>query len=881
MTRFVAPENDTRGLPEPSVIPQLRVSVVIPVYNRVGLLERVVAGLAVQDHPAELTEVVVADDGSTEDVAAALAPWQDRLDLTVVRREHEGYGAGQARNLGARTATGDVVLFVDADCLPARSLVRRHAAWHELADNLVVVGARHDLDTSEVTATAIAEGDHVVDAGDGSRPSDWRDLFYRRTAQLEVGDEAYRAVVSNNLSVTRSQFLAVGGFSEDFVRWGGEDTELGWRLQRAGCFIVADDHAVVHHQVQEDGEEGWRDEHRALNDGIVRSKIPHRFHRRPDPLVLHEVPKVSWVVLPPRAAAAEQLWAELDNHTHRDWELVLHDPDGELATFADLHAADPRVQVVTDPDPLAALGATRGELLLLVHGGASPDRHAASRIVRRMDQRPRTQVVTVGVAEQTDGAPRLWTNPADVVDLPGQRDVPWPPLVAVRGREVAKVLPLADDLDDLWQRLGELCSAEHLRQPLVAVAGDGGAARPVALRLPSRRRLVADAVAGDADPAAVARALAVSVRDRLRPGDDEGATRVTGQDAPVAATPAVDDTGDATSGDAAPADDGEAVEELVPVRYVGWTGRDNIGDEAMLAAARQLLPWADVTTKGEPGRLLVLGGGTLVNRGYLKVLREWDSPRSERIVLGTGVASQDFWGWREDPADWAQWLGTCGYVGVRGPDSLERLDVLGFDGEAEVCGDLALALEAPQEVERTDGLLVVSPVHTGGKLHGGDDLAVLDVLGDLLADAVSDGRPVHLLSCHPADDRWCIELLRRCGAPDLPHTAGYDDLDTTMRLLASADVVVAERLHAGVLAAVAGTPFVPIEYRPKTRDFARSVGADDVLLRTDELTLGALRDALSKVEATRDERVERVTTRVAAHRASLQAAARQIRGLVL
>ena len=56
-----------------------------------------------------------------------------------------------------------------------------------------------------------------------------------------------------------------------------------------------------------------------------------------------------------------------------------------------------------------------------------------------------------------------------------------------------------------------------------------------------------------------------------------------------------------------------------------------------------------------------------------------------------------------------------------------------------------------------------------------------------------------------------------------------------MRLIASADVVIGERLHAVVLAAAMGTPFVAVEYRPKVRDFAASVGREDVVVRTDEI----------------------------------------------
>jgi GT2 family glycosyltransferase len=284
------PENDygeILGLPNPE--PRLTVAVAIPVYNRVDLLANTVAAVAAQSYPAELLSVVVGDDGSDEDVAAALAPLQDRLSLRVVRREHDGYGAGQARNLAAEATDADVLVFVDADCVPDPDLVSRHARWHHFAGNVVVVGSRHGIDTSRLPPEALIEDPNVLrtmafgttDPGaDAIRPKDFRGLLHRRTSGQRTGTEAFRSLVSSNFSVRADRFSESGGFSQDFHRWGGEDTELGWRLWNAGLFFVPDDRAIVYHQLQEDelGEDG-RKAALELNAGILTSKIPHHFYR--------------------------------------------------------------------------------------------------------------------------------------------------------------------------------------------------------------------------------------------------------------------------------------------------------------------------------------------------------------------------------------------------------------------------------------------------------------------------------------------------------------------------------------------------------------------------------------------------------------------------
>ncbi|MFQ5555701.1 MAG: polysaccharide pyruvyl transferase family protein, partial [Acidimicrobiia bacterium] len=284
------------------------------------------------------------------------------------------------------------------------------------------------------------------------------------------------------------------------------------------------------------------------------------------------------------------------------------------------------------------------------------------------------------------------------------------------------------------------------------------------------------------------------------------------------------------------------------VGYVGWVGKENMGDEAMLAATRGLMPWAEVAPDLEHAGALLLGGGTLINRKlYLDWLKRKDSPRLERFALGTGVADPTFWGPAADPAGWVDFLETCAYVGLRGPQTLATLRRWGYRGDAEIVGDVALALPPPRDVEAVAGRLVVSPAWTGGELWGGSDAAVFAAIVDTVRTALGEGREVVFLSCFPGDDRHIFEMMRSAGAPDLPYLAGYEDIEAAFGLVASAATVVAERLHAAVLAAGAGTPFVAIEYRPKVRDFAASLGVEHLVLRSDALGDGALADASGRV----------------------------------
>lgn len=835
-----SPENDYSSLSAlPTPVPRLRVAVCMPVYNRVDLLTRTVAALVPQTYPKELMQVVIGDDGSEEDVEAAVAGFRDRLDIRVLRRERDGYGAGQARNLAARHAEADVLVFIDADCLPDRDLVTNHAGWHHKAENLVVIGSRHGLDTTDLSPHALAAGEAGLrrlalgtDFLEASaiRQTDHRGVLHRRTSNQRFGDEGFRSLVSSNFSIRRDRFLEVGGFDETFHRWGGEDVELGWRCQVEGLFTVTEDSAIVFHQLQEDTwDESGREQSKDLNAGVIQNKIPHSFYRKYRVGHIWEVPKVSVVVWPTIPARVDELSDQLRRQSYTDWEMVVQAGSPEATLFCETNSHDPRFRVVEAESQEALLAAARGEYVALVNGDAALEPRLLATTVRRLENQRRSSLVTCGYLV----GDHVYRTAEDVAAI----DSAWseagiPVFSLARRREWSKALRSLATAEEAFAWIRGHGRPVHVGETYLALRS----ARPgpeVGEPLPAfvspttllRSEISSAGVSPDA-----LKAVARFVR-RRRSGPEP-------QPRPLPRP--------------------ERREGRPVVRYVGWTGHDNMGDEALLEAITGALDWAEVRT-AKRGDLLLLGGGTLINRGsYLDWLVDQDSPRLERAVYGTGVANPEFWRARDESRRWVDWLDTCAYVGVRGPLSAEILSDWGVTADVEVVGDAALLLEA--DAPRQEGRVVIAPCRTRNELWGHDDEKVYDRLADLAASLGKDGHEIHMLAAHPDDDGPIIHISRQAGRPDLPYLAGYADLDAALELFASADLVVAERLHAAVLAAAVGTPFVALEYRPKVRDFATSVGFERFTLRTDDL--GGLeevaRTALSERETLQADLAPRV-----------------------
>jgi glycosyltransferase involved in cell wall biosynthesis len=236
-------------------MPPSTLSIIIPTYNRARLLEETLTYLAAQTAAARC-EVIVADDGSTDDTARVVRSYESRLRIVHAWKERAPgarWNAARPRNQGLARVSSDAVTFLDCGMLVAPDFVE--AVLRSVGDPRGVLlhpilGASATEDDLRQLGSLSPETLAQVLRGLQHSPA-WRDG--RDNLFLHVDDEPDLLPASWTLgwgaALTVSTALAreVGGYDAAFDGWGAEDQDFAYRLRRAGAsFRIARDAPTLH-----------------------------------------------------------------------------------------------------------------------------------------------------------------------------------------------------------------------------------------------------------------------------------------------------------------------------------------------------------------------------------------------------------------------------------------------------------------------------------------------------------------------------------------------------------------------------------------------------------------------------------------------------------
>jgi glycosyltransferase involved in cell wall biosynthesis len=165
------------------------VSVIIPTYNRKGLLRETLDSLARQTYPSNHFEVIIVDDGSTDgtvEIAAETFPFALRYFWQI------NQGDASARNVGAQQSQADFLVFLDDDILVEPGYLTHLIHAHDKCHNTIVVGT---CNLWLVETSPFSQISHVSPASD----------------QIDTITELpFRDVFSNNMSLRREAYFEIG-----------------------------------------------------------------------------------------------------------------------------------------------------------------------------------------------------------------------------------------------------------------------------------------------------------------------------------------------------------------------------------------------------------------------------------------------------------------------------------------------------------------------------------------------------------------------------------------------------------------------------------------------------------------------------------------------
>lgn len=192
----------------------MKLSVVVPAFNEEKLLaatlRHIRAGLHVLDQHGWVTELVVCDNNSTDRTSRVARSAGARVVFEAVNQ------ISRARNAGAAAATGDWLLFVDADCSPSRAL------FEDL---------RLELEKGE----CVGGGSTVTVLGARADVRAWVGLWNRLSRALSWAAGSF-------FFCRAGAFRELGGFSE--ALYAAEEIDLSRRLKRVGKMVILHRHPL-------------------------------------------------------------------------------------------------------------------------------------------------------------------------------------------------------------------------------------------------------------------------------------------------------------------------------------------------------------------------------------------------------------------------------------------------------------------------------------------------------------------------------------------------------------------------------------------------------------------------------------------------------------
>ncbi|MFH0956330.1 MAG: glycosyltransferase [Candidatus Aenigmatarchaeota archaeon] len=238
-----------------------KVSIILPTYNRKGLLEGTIRSLSGLDYPRRMYEIVVVDDGSTDGTGDAVKRLMKELPIRIQYHRQENARLSAARNRAIKNSKGDIIVSIDDDMLFERGWLS--ALIKPLEDPQVgVSGGPAIAPKTQPFFERCADYCLTSFMGTGG---------IRGTTRRRMGKYYPRG---GNMAIRKGVLDEIGLFDTKMIP--GEDVDLDYRIERAGYRMVFVPEAFVWH-IPRSTMGGYI--RQVYSRGVMRVKVMKRYRQ--------------------------------------------------------------------------------------------------------------------------------------------------------------------------------------------------------------------------------------------------------------------------------------------------------------------------------------------------------------------------------------------------------------------------------------------------------------------------------------------------------------------------------------------------------------------------------------------------------------------------
>ena len=230
------------------------ISVITPTYNRANELGPLIHSLQNQTLDHSLFELIISDDGSTDDSAVVIGTWMKKVDFELRYLKQDNQGPGAARNHGLAESVGKLIMFIDSDC-------EAHKSWVE---TIYKAYQRDEFDACGGPDNAKSDFTRFQKAIDFSMTS------FITTGGMRGHSDKMMAKFyprTHNMAMKKSVYEKIGGFGS--LRHG-QDIELSHRIHKCGARVKFLKNAIVYHRRRTTLKKFFR---QVFNWGVARINL--------------------------------------------------------------------------------------------------------------------------------------------------------------------------------------------------------------------------------------------------------------------------------------------------------------------------------------------------------------------------------------------------------------------------------------------------------------------------------------------------------------------------------------------------------------------------------------------------------------------------------